>query len=492
MKRKLFTSLLAIFMLAGCGSNTSSVEEAPAGSSSVSESTSQESSSQNSVEHVDYVNSPNARLMMDYTGKDFYTDGITQVELVQSIDGDTAHFRPKSGNTEKIKSRFYGIDTPESTGAIEEYGHAASEFTSAKLNEANKNGTIVVSGPFDAYSTPEPDSTGSRYLSLIWINTSKKNAPFNELVLLNLWIVQEGYSWAKNVGSMPRLADIFLAAEAQARNEKLNLFSGQPDGWTNHGEYEDVSLLDIKHEVEKHLADTTYVNAFANKNVRVHGTVTGYANNTLYLQQFFTKEQGGDGSAINPYTKEEGEYAGINIFTGMGAIASKFSAVGTYLSVCGTCVNSENFGFQITDASFIRFPEDDDMKAARVIFPAEDNIEDYVLYEFSMSSAELTNDNYAALYSPISLTDSVTVTRGYTSDDNYVTLYVKDSAGKQLPFGIYIPFFYKDDNNNILKADDFVGKTFNLKGVYSFHESSGRINYQVVLRDKTDLVEVVA
>ena len=204
-----------------------------------------------------------------------------------------------------------------------------------------------------------------------------------------------------------------------------------------------------------------------------------------------TKEQGGDGSAINPYTKEEGEYAGINIFTGMGAIASKFSTVGTYLSVCGTCVNSENFGFQITDASFIRFPEDDDMKAARVIFPAEDNIEDYVLYEFSMSSSELTNDNYSALYSPITLTDNVTVTRGYTSDDNYVTLYVKDSSGKQLPFGIYIPFFYKDDNNNILKADDFVNKTYKLKGVYSFHESSGRINYQVVLRDKTDLVEVV-
>ena len=109
-----------------------------------------------------------------------------------------------------------------------------------------------------------------------------------------------------------------------------------------------------------------------------------------------------------------------------------------------------------------------------------------------MTSAELTNDNYAALYSPISLTDSVTVTRGYTSDDNYVTLYVKDSSGKQLPFGIYIPFFYKDGNNNILKADDFVGKTFNLKGVYSFHESSGRISYQVVLRNKTDLVEVVA
>ena len=490
MKKKLFTSLLALLLLTGCGRTSSVAEE----TSSVTETSSTQSSEQetSSVEHVDYVNSADAKLLMDYQGKDFYTDGIGQVELVTAIDGDTAHFKQTSGNTEKIKSRFYGIDTPESTGAIEEYGHAASEFTKAKLTEASENGTIVVSGPFDTYSAPEPDSTGSRYLSLIWINTTKKNAPFNELVLLNLWVVQEGYSWAKNVGDMPRLADIFYAAEAQARAEKLNLFSGQPDGWTNHGDYEDVSLLDIKHEVEKHLADTTYVNAYANKNVRVYGTVTGYANNTLYLQQFFTEEQGGDGSAVNPYTKEKGEYAGINIFTGMGATATKFTTVGTYLSVCGTAVNSDTFGFQITDASFIRFPEDDDEKAARVILTASENIEDYVLYEFSMSTGELTNDNYAALYSPVTLTDTVTVIGGNTSDDNYVTLYVKDSSGNQLPFGIYIPFFYKDDANNILKAEDFVGKTYNLKGVYSFHETSGKIYYQVVLRDKTDLVEVAA
>ena len=43
------------------------------------------------------------------------------------------------------KIRFYGIDTPESTGNVEPYGKQASNFTKAKLEEADANGTIVIS-----------------------------------------------------------------------------------------------------------------------------------------------------------------------------------------------------------------------------------------------------------------------------------------------------------------------------------------------------------
>jgi endonuclease YncB( thermonuclease family) len=51
------------------------------------------------------------------------------------VDGDTVHFHvPESvmpGGV--LKARFLAVNTPESTGKIEEYGKAASKFTREKL-----------------------------------------------------------------------------------------------------------------------------------------------------------------------------------------------------------------------------------------------------------------------------------------------------------------------------------------------------------------------
>ena len=54
-----------------------------------------------------------------------------EVTVKSFVDGDTVHFFvPESIMPSGVlKARFIGIDTPESTGKIEEYGKAASEFT---------------------------------------------------------------------------------------------------------------------------------------------------------------------------------------------------------------------------------------------------------------------------------------------------------------------------------------------------------------------------
>ena len=217
----------------------------------------------------------------------FFEDGIGEVELYTAIDGDTAHFKMLGDtNGELLKARFYGIDTPESTGKVQEYGKAASNFTKEKLKNADENGTIVVSSPFFEYKTPELDSTGGRYLSLIWINEEKEHAPISELKCLNLMIVQEGYSWVKNLNEIPSYVDTFTKAEEQARNLKLNLFSGEPDPLFNYGDYVDVSLLELKNAVINSLKDPNYVNPYDGENVRIQGTVAGYVDNILYLQDF--------------------------------------------------------------------------------------------------------------------------------------------------------------------------------------------------------------
>ena len=177
---------------------------------------------------VDYVHTnTKVRLRLDYkdsSGKnrDFFKDGISEVELVTAIDGDTAHFRmvDNSGSS-LIKSRFYGIDTPESTGQVENWGATASNFTKTKLKEAKT--IVVTSTSLNEYKAPSADSTGTRYLSMIWVS-DYEDAVYTDLVLLNLWIVQEGLSYVKNVNEFPEFSEVFYAAETQARNLKMYFY----------------------------------------------------------------------------------------------------------------------------------------------------------------------------------------------------------------------------------------------------------------------------
>ena len=93
---KLFTLVLTIGMLSGCGPTTSEPTTV-----TPPESTGPTTVTGPSMEDfVDYVHTDTrARLTLDYKNSDgssrnFFTDGIGQVELRNTIDGDTAHFNP--------------------------------------------------------------------------------------------------------------------------------------------------------------------------------------------------------------------------------------------------------------------------------------------------------------------------------------------------------------------------------------------------------------
>lgn len=437
---------------------------------------------------VDYAASGEVSLNLEYSGRDFYKDGIAQFELKTAIDGDTAHFEPIGGGL-TMKARFYGIDTPESTGKVQEYGKPASNFTKAMLQEASRKGTIVVSSAQTGYGEPQPDSTGQRYVSLVWINTSVKNAPISQLQCLNLMIVQEGLSWVKNVQDMPQYAETFYAAEEQAKKYMLNLHSGLPDATFNYGEYIDVSLLEVKQELQKSLDDPNYVNIYDGAKIRFQGTVAGYSNNILYLQDYVLYD--------NDDPSKGGEYCGINIFVGMSAIPSKYTELNTYIQVCGLAQNSENFGFQVTDTQG-RFPvgsatsEND----AKIIYKPEQNVDtEHNLYKFEYTASEL--NAIASAKDPYNLenlncytevTTELTVERAYISATYEVTLYFEGCS-----FNCYVPFNYKGDpdrpNYRWVLESDFEGKTFTVRGVYVSHKTtSGKITFQIVPNGVSDLV----
>ena len=443
-------------------------------------------------EFIDYVHNGTVKLDVDYKDRDFYVDGIGEVTLDTAIDGDTAHFFPvvKTTSRDKIKIRFYGVDTPESTGKIQPYGHGASVFTAEKLNNAKSNGTIVISTPGEGYKIPQKDSTGTRYLGLIWINETKKNASFDELVLLNLWIIQEGWSWINNVEKVPELANTFMAVEAQSKAFKLNLFSGEDDPDFNYGDYETTSILEMKKEIELQILDSTHKNAFNNRKVRIVGTVAGYVNSTLYLQAFFTKEDGSD--------RDEGEWAGINIYTGMGGVPSRYTALNTVIMLCGTAIDSDNFGFQISGCNFPQLKSRESDSTARVMLSAEDNVEEGValnVFEYTVNGLNevVKNKNFESLNCAVKITEEFNCTDFYISDGGDITLYL-NGAGQYATdkFVVYITFNYKgnpDDPTIWNTEEQFVGKKFRVEGVYTFHRfSNGRISMQVCPQNASQLV----
>ena len=451
------------------------------------------SSSANTGEFIDYVHNGQVKLDVDYKDRDFFVDGIGAVTLDTAIDGDTAHFYPvvKTTSNEKIKIRFYGVDTPESTGKIQPYGHGASVFTAEKLNNAKANGPIVISTPGAGYKIPQKDSTGSRFLGLVWINETKKNANFDELILLNLWIIQEGWSWINNLEKCPEYADYFFAVEAQSKAYKLNLFSGENDPDFNYGDYETTSILEMKKEIELQILDSSHANAFNNKKVRIVGTVAGYVNSTLYLQAFFTKEDGSD--------KEEGEWAGINIYTGMGGVPSRYTATNTVIMLCGTAIDSDNFGFQISGVNFPTLKSRESDSTARVMIAAEDNVDEGMKlkrFEYTVDGLNdvVKNKNFESLNCAVKITEEFTCTGFYISDGGDITLYINNARSNATDkFVIYITFNYKGDPQDtatIWKTEEqFVGKTFTVEGVYTFHRfSTGRISMQICPQNASQLV----
>lgn len=137
------------------------------------------------------------KMDFDYEGKSFVNDGIGEVTLVRSIDGDTAHFRDNVTN-EYIKVRFLGINTPESTIEKDAWGKAAAEYTAYRLKNAKH---IVL----------EAEGAGSdiyeRELAFVWVDG----------VLLNLEIIDLAYSTSKLSVSSSKYGQIFLEASIAAK-----------------------------------------------------------------------------------------------------------------------------------------------------------------------------------------------------------------------------------------------------------------------------------
>lgn len=207
-----------------------------------------------------------------------------KVTVKNYVDGDTTHFNvPKEVNeTGVLKARYLAINTPESTGRIEEWGKKASQFTRSKLESAY---SIMIESDNDKWNA---DSTGGRYLVWIWYQPSESSEYRN----LNIEILQEGLAIASN-SSANKYGEVCTSAIAQAKEQKLYVYSDEKDPDFYYGGRVDLTLKELRTNIEE----------YANIKVAFEAVVSKVVAETIYVEE---------------YDPETDLYFGMQVYLGYG------------------------------------------------------------------------------------------------------------------------------------------------------------------------------
>ncbi len=269
---------------------------------------------------------------IDYAGlATLKTTGNTSVYMEVTvklfIDGDTTHFNvPTTFSSDgTLKARYLGVNTPESTGKIEEYGKQASNYTKSKLASAT---SIIVESDDGNWNV---DSTGGRYLVWVWYKTADSSSYRN----LNIELLQEGLAIASNSANN-KYGTYCVNAISQAQERKLKIYSGEKDPLFYYG---DAIVTDLR-TIRLHIAD------YKDKKVAFEGNVVKTYSQGVYLEEYY---------------EEEGLYYGFYAYLGYGApgYLEEIMSIGNRVRVVGKIQLYEAGGtYQIAGLTYSLFAED--------------------------------------------------------------------------------------------------------------------------------------
>ena len=191
-------------------------------------------------------------------------DHLGYVSLKTCTDGDTANFEQDDyldefGNTVSIKTRFLGVNTPESTAKVEPWGKKASLFTKHTLEEAQADADAKSTDSKKVYNIalinhPSPstfeikDSSGGRWLAFIWYRPTTES----DWRLLNLELVEQGYSRNQLFTDDPvcNYRSYFEAAENKNVECKYRVYGEIDDGYDYEEKTYEYSLWKITNDFE--------------------------------------------------------------------------------------------------------------------------------------------------------------------------------------------------------------------------------------------------
>ena len=446
--------LAALCLLAGCAQGPAATT-AP-GPSAETTSASAESLPESTKDTVPETSEP-AIEVHDYAGEielNMHSDSAKQEVTVRNfVDGDTVHFNAPEHLTGdgELKARFLALNTPESTGKIEEYGKAASRFTHEKLEHA---AAILVESDDDHWNV---DSTGGRYLVWVWYKETESSSWRN----LNIELLQNGLA-ISNSTAQNRYGSTAMAALNQARALKLNLYSGQPDPDFFYG---DAIPLTLK-ELSLHAED------YSGMKVAFEGNVTQVSGSSAYVEEF------------DPDTEL---YQGFPIFFGYNLSGGGLSilSAGNRVRVVGSVQYYESGGiWQIADVKYREMrPDDpgnlqklgDGVEPAYLLTDAETFAEGTVTVTSDGGSETLPYAQYA-LFSSLEMkglrVESIyTTTDPESSQEGAMTLSC-DCGGTKITVRTKV---LHDENNELVTAEAYEGKTIDVKGLVGIYDGQYQI-----------------
>ena len=438
-------SLLAVLCMlvacmAGCGENTDSQGDDSTAST-----------------FVDYVEK--TKLDLNSNTKKL------EVTVHAYIDGDTTHFNVPADIADNgiLKARYMGINTPESTGKIEEWGKKASNFTKEKLMNA---AAIMIESDDDKWNL---DSSGGRHLVYVWYKPTA-DADYRNL---NLEIIQNGLSISCGTVN-DRYGQEATNAFQQAKRERLHVFSGEKDPGFYYGDAYEIDLKGLR----------TNISLYDNAKVAFEGVVTRNNNNSVYVEE---------------YDAETDMYFGMSVYYGFetGALLNNL-AIGNRVRVVGTVTYYETGGtWQVSGLSFREFKPSDPSntivistghaagnKETDPAMFADGIMEVEVLTSLEDDVTETKSFNYAELIMSTTVTmKNLTVVDSYTThnggdNDGAMTLTCRAEDGTMIDVRTIV---LRDADGNLKVESDYLHKTIDVVGIVDCY--SGAYQIKVLTAD---------
>ena len=393
------------------------------------------------------------------------SDSLKQVVTVASfVDGDTTHFNvPTSVSSNGIlKARYLAINTPESTGKIEEYGKKASNFTRERLSKAT---SIIIESDNGTWNI---DSTGGRYLVWVWYRTSETE-PYRNL---NIEILQNGLAIASSTANN-RYGNVASAALSYAKEQKLNIYSGEKDPDFYYGEAVEMTLKELRCNVA----------SYNGIKVAFEGVITMNDGSSIYIED---------------YDPDTNLYYGISVFYGYGLPGKglEILAVGNRSRIVGTVQYYENGGvYQVSGLTYKQMKPKDPgniqkissgHSAAYVQTSAKDLVSGKVNVETS-SGIKTFDYGYLALDTSVQM-QNLEVRDIYTTSDPDSSSFGAMTItcvceGQTITVRTAV---LTDDSRKLITADAYMGKTINVKGIVDSYGGT----YQIKVLSAKDITIV--
>lgn len=399
-------------------------------------------------EFIDYA----AQATLDMNGANY----TAEVTVKQLIDGDTTHFyiNDSTFSGDILKARYLAVNTPESTGQIEEWGKTASTYTKEALSDAT---SIVIESEDSNWNA---DSTGERYLVWVWYQTEENGEYRN----LNLELLQEGLAIASATSST-KYGDLGIKAIDQAKTFKKHIYSGEQDPNFYYGDCIELTLKELRANPEK----------YQNKTVAFTGVITKNKGQQVYVEAYDEETDMYHGIAV---------YYGFSVKYGLAEILKP----GNKVRIVGSMQYYEaGDSYQIADLDYDMMNPTDPSKVmliesgqspAFVLTTAEKFAKGKVSVTIIENDEETIKEyDYAklAIGSSISM-KNLTVKSVYTTNnggDNDGAMSITCKSGNtQIVVRTAV---LTDANGKTITADRFEGKTIDVKGIVDTYDGKCQI-----------------